>query len=107
MNTASMDTAANITKRLKRANKENIECLSESGATPLKKIKAACAVKAEMVSQGIFVRVCLLLFVETLCIVHRNQPRPAQCFKIRLTKNIRLEMVLESFFKRASKERKR
>ena len=60
MNTASMDTAANITKRLKRANKENIECLSESGATPLKKIKAACAVKAEMVSQGIFVRVCFV-----------------------------------------------
>ena len=48
MDTASMDTAANKTKRLKRANKENIECLSES-ATPLKRIKAATAVGAEMV----------------------------------------------------------
>lgn len=49
LNTASMDTVANKTKGLKRANKENIECLSESAA-PLKKIKAACAVKAEMVN---------------------------------------------------------
>ena len=49
LNTASMDTVANKTKRLKRANKENIECLSESAA-PLKKIKAACAVNAEMVT---------------------------------------------------------
>ena len=49
INTASMDTVANKTKKLKRANKENIECLSESVA-PLKKIKAAGAVGAEMVS---------------------------------------------------------
>lgn len=59
MNTASMDTV-NITKRLKRANKENIECLSESESfAPLKKIKTACAVDAKMVR---FVRVALLLF---------------------------------------------
>ena len=49
INTASMDTVANKTKRIKRANKENIECLSESAA-PFKKIKAAGAVGAEMVS---------------------------------------------------------
>ena len=51
-----MDIVANKTKRLKRANKENIECLSESAA-PLKKIKVAGAVGAEMVS---FERIYLL-----------------------------------------------
>ena len=49
MNTASMDTVANKTKGLKRANKENIEYLSES-AGPLKKVKAACAVDTKMVT---------------------------------------------------------
>ena len=33
MNTASMDTVGNKTKRMKRANKENIECLSEGGSS--------------------------------------------------------------------------
>lgn len=49
MNTASIDTVDNKTKRLKRANKENIECLSDSAAPP-KKIKAASAVDSGMVN---------------------------------------------------------
>ena len=66
MNTASMDIVANKTKRLKRANKENIECLSE-GIAPLKKIKAACAVGAEMVKKQRFLSLFMLyvLFAET------------------------------------------
>ena len=105
MNTASMDTAANKTKRLKRANKENIECLCESAA-PLKKIKAACAVGAEMVKCA-FHRAIVTMMITRAMFLRRNQAPSARCFKTKSTRSTRLEMVLGNFFKHASKERKR
>lgn len=85
-NTASMETADNKTKRFKRANKENIECLSE-GTAPLKKIKAVSAVGAEMVTSE------LLNINETVLQLHvfqlsfRNRPPPAHCFRTKLTRS--------------------
>ena len=46
INTASMDTTDNKSRRLKRSNKENIEPLA---AGPLKRVKTASAVDADMV----------------------------------------------------------
>jgi len=68
-NTASMDTADNISRRLKRSNKENIEPLA---AGPLKRVKTASAVDAEMVrcdSSASFINefICNLLALEANC----------------------------------------